>query len=56
MVIDLHIANDVKMEIKLESANSYGQSLSPTPNQYKFNKLESQVKKNSTTSLCDFKV
>lgn len=53
---DLHIANDVKMEIKLESANSYGQSLSPTPNQYKFNKLESQVKKNSTTSLCDFKI
>ncbi|XP_028525681.1 cyclic AMP-dependent transcription factor ATF-6 alpha isoform X2 [Apis cerana] len=52
---DLHIANDVKMEIKLESANSYGQSLSPTPNQYKFNKLESQVEKNSIASPCDFK-
>ncbi|XP_061929209.1 cyclic AMP-dependent transcription factor ATF-6 alpha isoform X4 [Apis cerana] len=53
---DLHIANDVKMEIKLESANSYGQSLSPTPNQYKFNKLESQVEKNSIASPCDFKI
>lgn len=44
------------MEIKLESANSYGQSLSPIPNQYKFNRLESQVERNSTASLCDFKV
>ncbi|XP_043791163.1 cyclic AMP-dependent transcription factor ATF-6 alpha isoform X2 [Apis laboriosa] len=54
--LDLHVANDVKMEIKLESANSYGQSLSPTPNQYKFNRLESQVERNSTASLCDFKI
>ncbi|XP_012341632.1 uncharacterized protein LOC100865732 isoform X2 [Apis florea] len=53
---DLHVANDVKMEIKLESANSHEQSLSSTPNQCKFNRLESQVEKNSPASLCDFKI